>query len=422
MKEDFLHFIWENRLFFKNNLKSSDNENIEILNIGIKNNDAGADFFNAKIKIEDRIWAGNIEIHIKSSDWEHHKHHQNKAYNNVILQVVFQNDKDVFHESGEKVRTLILNFDEKIFQNFQQMLASKKWIPCEKKIQAIESFEIKFWLNRIFFERLETKSQIINNLLNQNKNSWEESFYQYLSNNFGQKTNSQPFEMLAKSLPLKYLAKQKDNLLQIEAMLFGQAGFLNENIDNEYYIQLKKEYVFLQKKYNLKPLEKHVWKFLRLRPSNFPTVRIAQFANLIHKSNKLFSKILEITNIQEIENLFSISASEFWDTHYNFEKESSKKKKTIGKSTIDNILINTIIHFIFAYGKFKNSEKFIERSISFAEKINAEKNSMIDKWKEIGINPQNSLESQALIHLKNEYCQKEKCTNCRFGNLILKQV
>jgi len=421
MKEDFLQFLWENKLFKTDNLKTVEGDKVEILNHGFRNTDAGADFLNAKIKIDDKIWAGNIEIHFNSSDWNKHKHHENKAYNNVILHVVKNFDKESFRENGEKIATLILDFNPKIFESFELMLKNKKWIACENEIKSIEFFYTKQWLNRLFIERLETKSNSIIDVLKQNQFNWEETFYQHLAKNFGQKTNSQPFEMLAKSLPMKYLAKQKDNLLQIEAMLFGQAGFLDDVYNDEYYNKLKKEYLFLNQKFDLKPIEKHLWKFLRLRPSNFPTIRIAQFANLIYKSNKLFSKILEINDLNDILDLFDVSASKYWDTHYNFDKESAEKKKKLGNETVYNIIINTVIQFLFTYGKVKKIDTLVEKSIDIAENIKSESNSILDKWKEIGLNSENSLESQALLQLKNEYCNYDKCTTCQIGRILIKK-
>jgi len=420
MKEEFLNYIWENKLFDKTNFKTSDNETIEVIHQGFRNSDAGPDFFNAKIKIDEQIWVGNVEIHINSSDWERHNHQNDKSYNNVILHITHKIDKICSRQNGEKLTAAILNFDNKYFENYTNLISSKKWIACEDKIKTIDNFIIQNWLNRLFVSRLEKKSDIILSLLEQNQNSWEETFYQHLAKNFGLSSNVLPFEMLTKSLPLKYLAKQKDNLLQIEAMLFGQAGMLEDEMEDEYYNKLKKEYKFLSAKYDLKPLEKHVWKFLRLRPANFPTIRIAQFAMLIYKSNKLFSKIIETNDIENIKDLFRVSTSEYWQTHYNFGTVSEFKPKHIGETTIENIIINTVVQFVFVYGKAKDNNNLINKSIEFAEKIKPEINSITKSWKETGINSKSAFESQALIHLKNEYCNYQRCTQCQIGNKLIK--
>ncbi len=423
MQEEFLYYLWENKLFDHNNFFSTEEEKIEIISTGERNSDSGPDFFNAKIKIGEQLWAGNIEIHVSSSDWEKHHHHVDKAYNNVILHVVTQTDKKYIHQNGVPLVTAKLNFEDIYYQNYKYLLGSQQWVGCQEFIKNINIYKLKNWLNILFVERMKQKTQLLASNLEGNLNSWEETFYQHLAKNFGLHTNVLPFEILTKSLPLKYLAKQKDNLTQIEAMIMGQAGFLQETNEelskDDYYTELQKEYKFLSHKYELKPIEKHLWKFLRLRPGNFPTIRLAQFAMLIYKSNKLFSKILEINDLDTIKNLFKVQTSEYWNTHYNFGKKSEHKIKQLGDSTIDNILINTILQFLFLYGKHKNNDTLINRCIKFADLLKNEENNITKKWNEIGIIAQNSLESQALIQLKNEYCAKQNCINCQIGKSLI---
>ncbi|MBE9467191.1 MAG: DUF2851 family protein [Bacteroidetes bacterium] len=420
MNEAFLQHIWKYHLFDKTELTASTGENIEIINVGQKNIDAGPDFFNAKVKIDDTVWAGNIEVHINSSDWIKHSHNTNKAYDNVILHVVYNNDMQIPRTNGEPIPTIELKFNKKLFENYQDLLNNEKWISCENEINTIDEFIIDFWLNSLLIERLENKSEYILKNLNQNNNNWEETFYQQLAKNFGTKINQLPFEQLTKSLPLLYLAKHKNNLLQIEALLFGQASFLEtRSDDDDYYSALKKEYSFLKDKFNLKPIEKHLWKFLRLRPGNFPTIRIAQFASLIYKSSSLFSKIIETDDLTEIKKCFSASTSEYWDTHYMFNKATKKRKKRTGEVFINSLIINTIVPFLFVYSKLKDNEAYKIRALKFLERLPAEKNSIINNWKLLKMPVPNAFYSQALIQLKNEYCNKKKCLYCQIGNRII---
>lgn len=420
MTEEFLQYIWNYNLFDKKPVRAFTGEKIEVLTTGEHNKDAGPDFFNAKIKIDDTTWVGNVEIHLKSSDWLKHKHDKDKAYDNVILHVVLVNDAETTRTNDEIITTVRLSFDKKLFAHYQILLQSQLWIPCENDFHKIDKFIVAHWLNNLLVERLENKSDYILQNLSLNKNNWENTFYQQLARNFGFKLNAEPFELLAKSLPVVYLAKHKNNLLQIEALLFGQSGLLNDNFsDDEYFQSLKKEYKFLRHKFNLKPVDKHLWKFLRLRPSNFPTLRISQFATLIYKSTALFSKIIEVNGIKELNKLFKISASEYWDTHYVFNKESKKKKKILGKTAFNIIVINTIVPFLFVYGKSKDNEVYKNKAIKLLEELKPEKNSIINNWEKTGVKAINSFYSQALLQLKNEYCAKKKCLKCQIGNKII---
>ncbi|MBN2518962.1 MAG: DUF2851 family protein [Bacteroidales bacterium] len=419
MSEEFLHFLWKYNLFKKESLFTQNNEKVIVLDLGVHNKNGGPDFFNARIKIGKTTWAGNIEMHLKSSDWYKHKHHVDKAYNSIILQVVHYNDKDIFRQNNQKIPTAEIKYDEKYLNKYNHLLKSKNWIPCEKEIVNIEEFVKLNWLTVLTIDRLKRKTEQIKQTFTINKNSWEETFYQHLARNFGLKLNADPFEWLAKSIPLKILAKHKNNLFQLEALLFGQAGFFEEDIEDEYFNNLKKEYIFLRKKYNLKPIEKHLWKFLRLRPSNFPTIRIAQFASLIFKSTRLFSKIIEAQNFSEIENLFHVQCLKYWDNHYVFGKISKKQKKALGNTTIHAIIINTIVPFLFFYGEMKGNEEFKDKAIFFLEKLPPENNSIIKNWSRLGFEIENSYITQALLQLKNEYCNNKKCLNCQIGNFII---
>ncbi len=417
MTEEFLHYVWKLRLFTN---KTIDNEIFEVVSIGEHNHDAGPDFFNAKIKIGNTVWAGNVEIHVNSSDWHKHNHDIDAAYDNVILQLVNKNDATVTRTNGSDIPTLVLEYPETLFMNYSQLLENSKqlWISCENDLQKVDSFVISFWLNQLLVERLESKANQIQIVLEQNQNNWEETFYQLLARNFGFKTNALPFEMLAKSLPINYLAKHKNSLLQLEALLFGQAGFLNEASD-EYSQSLQKEYQFLQQKFNLIPLEKHLWKFARMRPYNFPTVRIAQFAALIHHSSALFSKTLGSNEIKQIYSLFQIKPSEYWLQHFNFGKTSIASDKHITDDIINNLIINTLIPFLFVYGTRKGDESYKQKALNFLEELPAESNSLISNWQKIGVNCNNAYDSQALLQLKNEYCAKNRCIHCQIGSKLI---
>lgn len=417
ISESFLHYIWKNRLF-KTILNSG--KDVEIINPGSHNTDAGPDFFNAKIKIDGTVWAGNVEIHKKSSDWDTHKHHTDKAYDNVILHIVNHHDKDVFNSKGEKICTAELEYNEQLIFAYEKLRTSNQDIRCSEIIQHIDKFTIHSWLSRLLTERLERKTDSIQSVLEFTKNNWEESFYISLARSFGFKVNALPFEMTAKSLPSIILAKNKSDSKKIEALLFGQAGFLEEELNDDYYNELKNEYAFQKKKYSLKPIETHLWKFLRIRPVNFPTMRLAQFAQLVIKSSHLFSKILEVKEYKNLYELLSVETSPYWETHYTFGKESKKKEKKLGKNSIDTIIINTIIPFLFIYGKSKNKEDISNRAVLFLEAIKPEQNKIVKNWESVGIQAKNAYFSQALIQLFNEYCIKKKCFSCRIGNQYLK--
>lgn len=409
-------------MFDNKELQTTSGEEIKILKAGEHNSDSGPDFFNARIKIGATEWAGNVEIHSRSCDWHKHKHTTDKTYDNIILHVVHEADEKLFRKSGEEIPTLELKdkIPQNIYGKYLQFKSNKDWIPCEKQISSVDKFTLSNWLDRLLVERLERKSKTITDSLRQNKNNWEETFYQMLARNFGQKINSEPFELLAKALPVSVLAKHKNNLLQIEALLLGTAGMLKRDFKDNYPNELKKEFKFLKSKFKLNPIDSSLWKFMRLHPPNFPTIRISQFANLIYKSSHLFSKILEAGSVKQIISLFETETTEYWQTHYRFDKLSPRRKKKLGSDSINTIIINTIVPFLFIFGKEKSEEKYYDRALSFLEKLSPENNSIISKWKSIGVPAKSSYETQALLQLKNEYCSKKRCLECSVGNALLK--
>ncbi|HNW89920.1 MAG TPA: DUF2851 family protein [Bacteroidales bacterium] len=421
MNEDLLCYIWKYQRFSAN-IFTTDGKQIKVESPGSANTDAGPDFTNAKIRIDNTLWAGNIEIHLRSSDWYAHRHEQDKAYDNIILHVVYEDDKPVFDKIGNKIVTVELKntVDDQLISKYKKFAESKNTIPCSKLTDMVNEIIIYNWLENLAIQRLQVKTAIIFNKLSLYKNNWEQTFYEIFARNFGFNVNAEPFEMLAKTLPQQYFAKSKNNLFQIEALLFGQAGLLDDDFTDDYPKKLKTEYSYFQKKYNLKPIGKHLWKFLRIRPKNFPTIRLAQFASLIYKSNNLFSKILESRTHTEIYQLFDLDCSDYWQTHYVFDKLSAKSPKNPGKSTINLLIINTIVPFVFAYGKIKDDESFTERALEFLSVLPPEKNHFTEKFLLAGIKPLNAMQSQAMIQLFNEYCSNKKCLHCSIGDAVLK--
>lgn len=419
MKESILHYVWQNKLFTSHDLETTDGEQVEIIDVGRTNTDAGPDFFNAKIKIGDTLWAGNIEIHSFSSDWNKHNHQSDKAYDSVVLHVVSTVDTEVCRTDGTRIPQLELRFPKRIETNYGQLFSQQKWIPCADKIGLVPTIFIQSWKNALLTERLEQKMNAIESLLNENNHHWEEAFYITLARNFGFGTNSQAFESLAKSLPVSILGKHKDQLFQLEALLFGQAGLLNLEEYDEYSSGLKKEYDFLRSKYELNPIDKSQWKLLRLRPDNFPHVRIAQFAALIHSSTKLFSKILENPNLEALRKLFECETSSYWNTNYLFGSDSPLHIKRLGEQSVNGILINTVVPFLFCYASQKRNDDLKDRTLLILEQIHAESNSIISGWSNLGLKVENAFDSQALLQLKKQYCDEKKCLRCRIGHKVL---
>ncbi len=424
MNEEFLHYIWKYRLIDTENLLSDDGQNIEILSPGFQNFDEGPDFCNARIKINNTLWAGNIEIHIKSSDWKKHKHHLNKKYDNIILHVVYEQDTVIKRNNNQPITTITLKnrIDTNLYDRYKKLLTEKTWIPCEKNLIYVDNELFNIWKEKLLIERLYRKSKDIETIFTNNLNDWEQTFYEFISTNFGFKINATAFRLLTKSLPLKVLAKHKDSLFQIEALLFGQAGFLDKNFDDEYPKTLKKEYAFLKHKYSLKPINSSIWLTFKIRPNNFPHLRLAQFAAFIYHCSALFSKVTKTSDVKDFFLFFAYPCSDYWKTHFTLDKKSNVKVKSIGKSAVENIIINTFIPFLFAYGNIKKEENIKEKALIFLSKIKPEENSIIKKWHSLKIKAINAVDTQALIELFNTYCTTKKCLSCMIGdNLLRKQ-
>ena len=420
MNESFLHFVWRHGLFDMARLTTKDGDPVSIFSPGMINYNAGPDFFNARIKIGKTVWAGNVEIHQHASDWYRHQHDQDPGYDNVILHVVKIDDRQCFNSKEQPVPSMTLMYAPHLEANYDELIRSKGWIACQQHFGQIDILALQIWFHGLMTERLQQKTSEIIERLQQNKNNWNETFYQFLARNFGFKTNSLPFEMLSKALPLTILARHKDNLFQIEALLFGTAGLLNrELIGDDYFLSLRQEFSFLYGKYKLRPLEGHLWKFLRMRPVNFPTVRIAQFAGLIHQSSALFSKLTEINDLEKLKKLFQTEASCYWTSHYLFNKKSPKKTKHLGNSSFYNIVINTIVPFLFVYGEYHHKPELKDLALDYLGKTPAENNSVIENWRRLGVPVRSAFDTQALMQLKNSYCNPKKCLNCPVGTKLI---
>jgi hypothetical protein len=424
MNEAFLHFVWQYQLINHQLLYTAQEEKVSVINSGTHNTNSGPDFSLAKIKIGNTVWAGNIEIHVNASDWFKHKHENDKKYDNIILHVVYENDLNITQQ--QKFNFPIIELKHAILpsllKNYKNILQHKGWIPCEKSIHAIDNFRFKNGLTGLAVERLLSKSFSVNERLKKNNSSWEETFYHLVARSYGLKINADTFEKLSVSVPLKIIGKHKSNLFQVEALLFGQAGFLSYELKDDYAVRLTKEYLFLKEKYNLQPMRKEAWHFLRLRPASFPTIRIAQFATFLHKSVHLFSAIKNIENVKSLEKLFESGVSEYWKTHYVFDKISKPSEKELGKKTIHLILTNSVVPVLFSYGNAVADDEIKERALNLLEQLPAESNAIINKWTDLKYKPNSTLESQALIQLKNEYCDKKQCLNCYVGTYLLKKT
>lgn len=421
MQEDFLHYIWKFQKFSKTDLKTEASEEIHIIRQGLHNLNSGPDFFTAQIKIGNQLWAGNVEIHLKSSDWYAHNHERDAAYDNVILHVVWQHDVDVFRRDNSVIPTLVLNerVDKSTLDNYKKLhTASKKWIPCEDMFPEIDAFLIQNWLERLYFERLEHKSQTIMNLLKASKNDWEAVLFKMLAKSFGLKNNGEAFLSIANSVDYSVIRKIKNEQFEFEALLFGQAGLLKKGIENEYFTKLESSYDYLKKKFSLENNTVLPVAFFRLRPVNFPTIRLAQLAAVYSNNTQLFSKLVTVNSKEDVYNFFDQEASSFWDTHYNFQSVSAKRKKRITKSFIDLIIINTIVPILFCYSKTIGKDNS-ETIISLMSSIVKEENTIVQRFNTLKPIAENALQSQGLIELKNVYCDKKKCLECAVGSSIL---
>ena len=417
MNERLLQYIWQFQYYQASYLQTEEGEPLQIISPGMHNTNEGPDFINAKIKVGNTTFVGSIEIHNKASDWVRHKHQHDVNYNNVVLHVVWEQDKQL----DISFPTLVLQhrISNLLLDKYQMLMQATNFIPCQQQISGVGELTLNIWKQRLMVERMQQRVGDVKIILANNNNHWEATFWQLLAKSFGVKVNSLAFENMAQSIPLSILAKHKNQPHQIEALLMGQCGLLNKKFEDSYAIMLQKEYLFLKQKYNLVPSAIPVF-FLRMRPANFPTIRIAQLSSLITQSKHLFSIIKEVQELKDVKKLFDITANDYWHYHYNFEEITSYKPKRVGAQMLQNIIVNTVLPVLYAYGWYNNIEAYKNRALMWAEALPPEKNTITDGFEKLGISNKSAFDSQALIQLKNKYCNEKKCLSCAIGNHILK--
>lgn len=426
MKESFLHFIWQFQKFDASDLLDTEGNLVRIFKVGEHNSNAGPDFLNTKIKVGNMIWHGHVEIHVSSSSWNAHGHQNDPSYETVVLHVVWKNDVPILDKNGKVIPTIELKdrISNDLLSQSNRLLDSAENIPCNELLHLVKPMQVFAMQEKMAIERLENKSHFVFELLERNKGDWEETAYQLLSQNFGFKINVHPFLKLAQTLPFKLLKKHSGSDIQIEAMLFGMAGFLNEIPKDNYHSSLMNEYAFLSRKYALEGLEmnKAEWKYLRLRPANFPTVRLSQLAALLCKRSHIFDTLISFERPKNLINKLKIEPSKYWTQHYDFGKVSKKKLLGMGKSSLENVLINSAAPLLAAYSKYTNNQKYMDKAIELLQYLKPEKNNILDEWNSLNITAKNAFESQALIELYNSYCLKKQCLSCNIGVSFINRI
>lgn len=420
MQEDFLHYLWKHKAFETFSLKTTDGEAIAIKHLGQHNFNSGPDFFNSQLIIGEQLWAGNVEIHLKSSDWYVHNHERDKAYDNVILHVVWEHDTEIFRKDNSEIPTLELKHyvDNNLLNKYERLLQSKSWINCEVDFPDVDNFLLNNWLERLFIERLERKSNDIQKLLKESNNDWEAVLFKMLLKNFGLKVNGESFLSVANSIDYSIIRKVQNDVREMEALLLGQSRLLEEDVQEANYADLKHRFQFIKQKFNLNNQGVIPLQFFRLRPPNFPTIRLSQFANLYNLEHQLFSKVIKLKEKEGFYKLFKIGVTDFWMTRYTFKKTSKISKKRLTKSFIDLLIINTIIPLKFSFAKAQG-QIIIDDLFALVRQIKIENNSIVNKFLELKPIEKNALNSQALLQLKQNYCDKNKCLQCAIGNSLI---
>ncbi len=424
MKEEFLHYLWKYSLYDPFSLTDGDGNPIIVISPGEYNRDSGPDFFNARILIAGTEWAGNVEIHTRASHFNLHRHNLDHSFDNVILHVVAEKDTEVCNAKNQELLTSVIKYDPALYSRYIDLVNNPCSIACSEDIESAGRFFLRSWLQSLLVERMQMKSEAVMKIFRATGNDWDETFYRMLSRYFGFRVNTEPFEMLATALPFRIIRKHADNLLQIEALLFGSAGMLDEGLfknalSDRYYLDLIREYKVLSAKYSLRPIHGWLWKFCRLRPVNFPTVRLSQLAALLSTAGGLFSRTLAAADAAQLKELFMVSASSYWDDHYVFGKSSRRTKKHTGVQASDILLINAVIPVIFVYGTSHDDLNLCDRALDFLDLIDPEKNSVIREWESAGVVPESAFHTQALLQLTEKYCRKRRCLDCRIGSGII---
>lgn len=421
--EQLLHYVWKHKIFPLEMLRTTSGQPVEVIDPGLPNRNAGPDFFNAKLKIGGTLWVGNVEVHTQASDWLRHGHDRDKAYDTVVLHVVGESDCDVYRTNGELVPQLLLVCPEEVRRHYDELRRTEICPPCYSILPSLPKLTVHSWLSALQVERFEQKAHAIFERLERCDRHWEDVFFITLARNFGFGLNGDAFEAWAGRLPFRAVDKHRDNLFQIEAFFFGQAGLLEEELPqaDDYYRGLQKEFRYLRHKFELPAgMDAGQWRFLRLRPGNFPHVRLAQLAYLYHKEQSLFSRVMEAESLEAVKKILATRTSPYWEEHFHFKKPSAHKEKPIGESALNLVVINTVIPFLYAYGLHKADDTLCERATRFLESLKAENNHVTRLWEGAGLPVYTAADSQALIQLQKAYCDKKDCLRCRFGYEFLR--
>lgn len=425
MSEFFLHYVWQFQYYNKIDLQTVQGDKLIVLQTGKANHDAGPDFLQAKIQLGDITWFGHVEIHVKSSEWVLHGHWSDKGYENVVLHVVWENDQQIFHPEGRPIPTLELKsrIDEELIFRYYRLIHQPNDIPCGESLHAVPHIVFNSMVDKVMIERLREKASSVLTTYRKNEMDWEETTYQVLLRSFGFKVNADAFSHLANAISMRTLLRHADRIELVEALLFGQAGFLDSISEEDPYMQLlKREYHVLQQKYNLQHagLHKSQWKFLRLRPANFPTLRIAQFAALLVDRKLFYTSVIECESFNDMVAFFSVAPSPYWRKHYSFGKQSPEGEGIMGKSSIQSVIINAVIPLYAAYSIQHDEQELMDKAIDFLQEIKGEQNHIVSRWNHYQKFSVNAFDSQALIHLYNHYCLRRRCLDCTIGNYLVK--
>ena len=429
--EQLLHYVWRHKMFPLQEMHTTDGKLVEVIDPGLHNRNAGPDFFNAKVKIDGTLWVENVEIHDRSHDWYVHGHDHDSAYNNVVLHVAGVVDDNVITSDGKFLPQLQLDVPKEINDHYKELLETDQYPPCYKIIHDLTKLTIHSWMSALQTERLEQKTEAIKARVDRNNGSWENGYFTTLARNYGFGINGDAFEMWANTLPLKAVDHHRDDVFQIEAIFMGQAGLLELNtipsqyqrdaLNEGYFAKLRNEYQYLAHKFSMKPMDATMWRFLRLRPQNFPHIRISQLANLYYSRRAGLSSLVECTTIEQLKAVLATSVTPYWETHYTFGSTSCRNDKNLSPASLNLLMINTAIPMLFAYGKHKSDEALCDRAFDLLEQLKAENNHITRLWQQCGLIAQNAGDSQALIQLKKEYCDKKDCLRCRIGFEYLKR-
>ena len=429
--EQLLHYCWKHKLWPATPLETTDGLSVEVIDTGLHNRNAGPDFFNAKVKIGGTLWVGNIEIHDRSSDWYAHGHQNDARYNNVVLHVVGTADRDVVTQEGNFVPQMLLAVPRHVSDNYAELSTADRYPPCYRIIPSLSRLTAHSWMAALQTERLEQKTENILKRVTACGGSWEDAYFLTIARNYGFGINGDAFEQWARHVPLSAVGKHRDDLFQVEAIFMGQAGLLDESsiperyrekaVNDEYFKRLRKEYAFLAHKFSLMPMDFHQWRFLRLRPQNFPYIRLAQLATFYHERRSSLSALTECKDVGEACRLLKSHVTPYWETHYTFGSESMRSTKQLSAASLQLLLINTCVPMLFAYGRHIMKEELCDRAFDFLEQLKPERNHIITMWEECGLPVSSAGDTQALIQLKRQYCERKDCLRCRIGYEYLKR-